>query len=154
MELGLRLLLNANRKSYMTFKMLTFNLTLWPWKVKLKVTDISTSYISHYWMELDLRFLFNTNRKWYMIFKWWRSIWPCVILKAQAQGQGYFKGQYFAFGKTNALGNLDYYWTPIGSKICDLERSNYFYGNLQGPWSYVFLFFWKSEWNNIFNCRM
>jgi hypothetical protein len=69
MELRLRLLLNTNRKSCMTFKMVTFNLTLRDLERSNSRSRIFQQPISHYWMELRLRLLLNTNRKSHMTFK-------------------------------------------------------------------------------------
>jgi len=46
-KLGVRLLLNTNRKSYIAFKMATFNLTFnVTLKVKVKVTDFNSLYLT------------------------------------------------------------------------------------------------------------
>ena len=55
-------------KSHITFKMVTFNLTLRDLERSNSRSWIFQQPIFHYWMELGLRVLLNTYRKAYMTF--------------------------------------------------------------------------------------
>ena len=56
MDLGLTLTFNTGRKSYMTFKNVTFNLTLSDLERSNSRSQIFEQLIFHFWTELGLRF--------------------------------------------------------------------------------------------------
>ena len=135
---GLRLLLNTNRKSYMTFKMVTFNLTLRDLERSNSRSRIFKRPISHYWMWLALGYYWTVIGSYIWPSKWWPSIWPCVTLKLQTQGRGYFNVLYLSMGWSSLLAGTEGLQLLLVTMIKVTLSVN-----LQDPWSYFWIWrFW------------